>query len=94
MLARWVFALAVLIGTAAAAGAQDSRGPRQANPDPRPNPNVDFDQKLGAQVPLDLAFKAADGRQVTLAECAAEGLQHEVGDPRGGLDVARDDRGG
>jgi protein SCO1/2 len=66
-----VFALTVLAGSAAAAGAQDSRGPRPANPDPVPNPKVDFDQKLGAQVPLDLTFKAEDDRRVTLADCVA-----------------------
>jgi len=71
VLVRWVLALVALTGSAAAAAAQDSRLPKPADPTPVRNPNVDFDQRLGEQVPLDLVFKTHDDRRVTLAECVA-----------------------
>jgi protein SCO1/2 len=62
--ARWVLTLVALFGAAAAAPAQDSRMPKKVDPEPTRNPNVDFEQKLGEQVPLDLTFRAAGDRKL------------------------------
>jgi protein SCO1/2 len=38
---------------------------------PPPPPDVGIDQRLGAQVPLDLPFKDESGHRVTLGDCTA-----------------------
>lgn len=64
--------LALLGGHAAPAAAQ--RPPRQVDVHgtaaglPEPLREVGFDQRLGEAVPLDLAFRDADGRRVTLGD--------------------------
>lgn len=37
--------------------------------EPKANPNVGFEQKLGDKIPLDLAFTDENGERVTLGQC-------------------------
>lgn len=58
--------LVVLLGMCASAPA-----PAATTPPPRDlNERADFTQRLGAQAPMTIAFRAADGREVTLADVA------------------------
>jgi protein SCO1/2 len=59
----WLLA-ACLVGLAARAGA----APRAALAPPAAAAAVDVEEKLGARVPLDLAFTAPDGRRVRLGD--------------------------
>ncbi len=58
-----LFAVALLFLLAA-----EVAGAQLATPAVGPVPNVGIDQKLGAQIPLDLPFVDQDGRQVTLRD--------------------------
>jgi protein SCO1/2 len=68
---RTLLPLVALLGLAAPAAAQDSRLPKPAGPTPGRPAGVDFDQRLGEQVPLDLSFRDETGHAVTLRDCVA-----------------------
>jgi protein SCO1/2 len=70
---RFWLPLFALLALAAPAAAQTGGGPPPAAPQSERNANVDFDQKLGAQVPLDLPFRDEGNRRVTLRECMIPG---------------------
>lgn len=55
---------------AAHAAAQVSGRPPEAGERPTRAADVDFEQKLGAQVPMDTPFRGEDGIRTTLRECA------------------------
>lgn len=67
--------LIALLGLAAPAPAQTGGGgmPTAAPPTEASAGRIDFEQKLGAQVPLDLPFRDEGNRRVTLRECAPAG---------------------
>ena len=63
---------AALLTILALAGGLNARDPipgATGEPEPRANPNVGIEQKLGDQVPLDLSFTDEDGNAVTLGDC-------------------------
>lgn len=66
---RFWLPLVAVLAVAAPASAQAGGGLAPAAPNRPPNPNVGFDQKLDAQVPLDLPFRDETGKRVTLKEC-------------------------
>jgi protein SCO1/2 len=70
---RFSLPLLALLGLAAPAAAQSGGGPPPAAPPTERNDRIDFDQKLGAQVPLDLPFRDESNRRVTLRECMLSG---------------------
>jgi protein SCO1/2 len=66
--------LLALLGLAAPVLAQaGGASPPPAAPPSERNTNIDFEQKLGAQVPLDLPFRDEGNRRVTLRECMLPG---------------------
>ena len=67
---RRLTALLFLVALAGPAAARDD-GPsgRVGEAQPAANPNVGFDEHIGAQVPLDLTFKDEAGKPITLREC-------------------------
>lgn len=68
------FAVALCLAVGAALPAAAQRPPVAADPQrtasglPEPLREVGFDQRLGESVPLDLAFRDAEGRSVTLGD--------------------------
>ncbi len=68
-----VAVLVALLGLARVAPAQVGRLQSQDRigeaAEPKANPNVGFDQKLGDKIPLDLEFNDEDGKRVTLGQC-------------------------
>jgi len=69
---RFWLPLLTLLGLAAPATAQSGGVPTAAPPTEQPG-RIDFEQKLGAQVPLDLPFRDENNRRVTLRECMLPG---------------------
>jgi protein SCO1/2 len=66
-IARGLVALALLaIGSSALAGPTRTQSGGEED---KTHPNVRFDQKLGAKVPLDLTFLDENGNEVTLGQC-------------------------
>ena len=64
--------LLTLLLTMTLIGSIDARDPipgAGGEPEPRANPNVGIEQKLGDKVPLDLTFVDEDGKDVTLGDC-------------------------
>ena len=67
--------LIALLGLAAPAPAQTGGGgmPAAAPPTEASAGRIDFEQKLGAKVPLDLPFRDEGNHRVTLRDCALPG---------------------
>ncbi|MBX9584941.1 MAG: SCO family protein [Gemmataceae bacterium] len=63
----------MLLATPAAAQVPAGGGPSDAAPDRPRSAAIDFEQKLGAQVPLDLPFRDEGDRRVTLRDCLVPG---------------------
>ena len=63
-------ALVALAAFAAHASAQVSGRPPEAGEHPSRAADVDFEQKLGAQVPMDTPFRGEDGIRTTIRQCA------------------------
>ena len=64
----WVLCLAALAGFAGVGRAQYGMAPSNDSPDKKP-PQVKFEQKLGAQVPLDLVFRDEGNGEIRLGDC-------------------------
>lgn len=70
MFRRTSIALLALTLFAAPAAAQVGGKPPEAGERPARAADVDFEQKLGAQVPMDTPFRGEDGIRTTLRQCA------------------------
>ncbi|HJZ56484.1 MAG TPA: SCO family protein [Gemmataceae bacterium] len=70
MIRRTLMPVIALAALAAPAPAQ-SFGGKAPEPGEQPTraPNVDFEQRLGEQVPIDIPFRDESGRRTTLREC-------------------------
>jgi protein SCO1/2 len=68
-LKRFGLSLILLLVAAGLAAAGDGLAPKPGEPRRIANPNVRIDEKLDAQVPLDLVFRNEDNQDVTLGEC-------------------------
>jgi protein SCO1 len=68
-LARFLLTLFLVFGAALPAPAGDGLAPKPGEPRRLANPDVRIDEKLDAQVPLDLVFRDEMGQDVTLGDC-------------------------
>lgn len=66
---RFSLSLFAIVGLAAAAAAVDGLAPKPGTPRTQTDPNVRIDEKLEAQVPLDLVFRDENGDDITLGQC-------------------------
>ncbi len=66
---RFLPSLIVVLGVALSATAGDGLAPKPGEPRRFANPDVKIDEKLDAQVPLDLVFRNEDNQDVTLGSC-------------------------
>lgn len=73
MIRRTLTPLIAIVGLAAVAGPATAQGFGGKAPErgdqPARTPDVDYEQKLGGQVPLDVPFRDETGRRTTLREC-------------------------
>ncbi len=72
MVSRLLIALVAFAAFAVPAPAQVSGRPPEAGERPTRAPDVDFEQRLGAQVPMDTPFRGEDGMRTTLRECTGD----------------------
>ncbi|HEY2908985.1 MAG TPA: SCO family protein [Gemmataceae bacterium] len=66
---RVVLALIFAMSVVGMAGAVDGLAPKPGIPRTQIDPKVRIDEKLDAQVPLDLTFRDEDGNDITLGQC-------------------------
>ncbi len=68
-MSRFLLTLILALGVAVPATAGDGLAPKPGEPRRFANPDVKIDEKLDAQVPLDLVFRNEEGQDVTLGDC-------------------------
>jgi len=66
---KFLIVLLFVVAVAAPAPAGDGLAPKPGEPRRLANPDVRIDEKLDAQVPLDLVFRDEMGQEVTLGDC-------------------------